>query len=58
MVRGKIEYMVSSALSNLYLIGVEDRNSNALKAFIELSGAVKKGSSNTVNNHIKINNTS
>ena len=55
MVRGKIEYMVSSALSNLYLIGVEDRNANALKAFIELSGAVIKRPG-TVNNYIQINN--
>jgi len=47
--------MASSALYKLYLIGVEDRNSNALKAFIELSGAVTKGS-NTVTNYIQINN--
>jgi len=50
LVKGKLEYMVSQALAQLYLIGVEDSNANALKAFIELSGAVNKVSSNTVNN--------
>ena len=56
LVKGKLEYMVSQALSQLYLIGVEDSNANALKHFIELSGAINKSSFNTVNNYIQINN--
>ena len=56
LVTGKLEYMTLSALGALYHIGTNDRNANALKAFIELSGAVTKVSSNTVNNYIQINN--
>ena len=48
--------MTSSALATLYYIGVNDSNASALKHFIELSGAINKSSSNTVNNYIQINN--
>lgn len=55
LVMGKLEYMTMTALSSLYLIGIEERNASALKSFIELAGNVKT-SSQTINNFIQINN--
>lgn len=47
--------MANQALTTLYLIGIEERSTSALKAFIELSGATNK-TTNTINNYIQINN--
>lgn len=56
LVKGKLEYMATSALYTLFYIGVDERNASALKTFIELSGAINKRQSTTVNNYIQINN--
>ena len=55
LIKGANEVMSLSALSNLYLIGIEDRNASALKHFIQLSGIVTNNTTN-VNNYIQINN--
>lgn len=55
LVKGGIDYMVSNAMTKLYLIGVQDNNAGALKNFIELSGAMNQPK-NTINNYIQINN--
>ncbi len=55
LIKGANEIMSLSALSNLYLIGIEDRNASALKHFIQLSGIVSNTTTN-VNNYIQINN--
>lgn len=55
LVKGKADYMANQALTTLYLIGIEERSTSALKAFIELSGATNKTTS-TINNYIQINN--
>lgn len=54
LVKGKLQYMASHALSKLYLIGIQDRSVSALKSFIELSGATKK--TTEIINYIQINN--
>lgn len=55
LVKGTNEIMSLSALSKLYLIGIQDRNANALKHFIQLSGIINNNTS-SVNNFIQINN--
>ncbi len=55
LVKGANEIMSLSALSKLYLIGIEDRNASALKHFIQLSGVVNNNTT-SVNNFIQINN--
>jgi len=55
LVRSKIEYMTTSAMEKLYLIGVQDNNATALKHFIQLSGVANNNTTN-VNNYIQINN--
>jgi len=52
--RGANEIMTNSALSKLYLIGVQDNNASALKHFIQLSVGVNR--TRNVNNYIQINN--
>ena len=54
IIKDKLEFMATQALTNLYLIGVENKSVSALKAFIELSGAASNQP--TVNNYIQINN--
>lgn len=55
LVKGATEIMGLNALTQLYLIGVKDRNAGALKSFIQLSGATNNNTTN-VNNYIQINN--
>lgn len=55
LIKGANEIMSLNALSQLYLIGVQDRNANALKHFIQLSGIVNNNTTN-VNNYVQINN--
>lgn len=54
IIKDKLEFMATQALTNLYLIGLEKKSTSALKAFIELSGAVSNQT--TVNTYIQINN--
>ncbi|WP_406683321.1 hypothetical protein N1F78_11570 [Seonamhaeicola sp. MEBiC1930] len=56
LLNGKIQYMIPKALEKLYLIGVENNNSHALKNFIELSGYKKPNNTTEINNYIQINN--
>jgi hypothetical protein len=56
LLRGANEIMALSALSKLYLIGIEDRNASALKHFIQLSGIVSTNHTTNVNNYIQTNN--
>ena len=56
LVKGKLEYMATHALSKLYLIGIKDDNVSALKHFIELSGAINRNPREKVNSYIQINN--
>ena len=56
LVKGANEIMSLNALSKLYLIGIEDRNVNALKHFIQLSGIVSTNQTTNVNNYIQTNN--
>ncbi|AVI51227.1 hypothetical protein C5O00_08585 [Pukyongia salina] len=55
LVKGKLEYMASHALSKLYLIGIQEDNATALKSFIEMTGAAKHNAPTIVNNYIQIN---
>jgi len=55
LLRGANEIMTNSALSKLYLIGIQDNNASALKHFIQLSGVTNNSTTN-VNNYIQINN--
>lgn len=54
LVKGLNEIMSQKALEKLYLFGIEDRNSQALKHYVQLSRATNNTS--TTNNFIQINN--
>lgn len=56
LVKGKIEYVIPSALEKLYLIGIQDNNNTALKHFSELSGYTSNRNETNINNFIQINN--
>lgn len=53
-VKGKFEVMATSAMEQLYKIGVEERNPSALKTFIEFVNGGK--TTTNINNYIQINN--
>jgi DNA-binding transcriptional regulator YhcF (GntR family) len=54
LVKHKNELMISSALQQLYLIGIEDRNPTALKNYVKL--LQNATNTNITNNYIQINN--
>lgn len=56
LVMNKHHIMADSALQALYRIGVQQRDTGALKAYIELSGASRKQNLSKVTNYIQINN--